>query len=73
MARPAVTKSGLSWGASAGPTASRVIGKVIAKIRTPTNPSQRPRFSFESSEDMETDRAHCGSTFFGTFNGFKFF
>ena len=47
MARPAVTKIGLSWGASVGPTASRVIGKVIAKIRTPTNPSHRPRVSSE--------------------------
>jgi len=45
-ARPSVTNQGESWGASAVPVARRVMGRVMAKIATPSKPSQRPRVSF---------------------------
>ena len=41
-ARPAVTKPGGSCGSAASPTASRVIGNVIAKITTPEHAERKP-------------------------------
>ena len=45
-ARHSVTNQGLSCGASTVPVARRVMGRVTAKIATPSKPSQRPRVSF---------------------------
>ena len=42
-ARPAVTKAGGNCGAWVSPTARRVMGKVMAKITTPSRPRAKPR------------------------------
>ena len=44
-ARPAVTKAGESCGAASVPVARRVAGSVMAKISTPSTPSQKPASS----------------------------
>ena len=41
-ARPAVTKAGDSCGSMAPPTASRVMGRVMAKMTTPSRPKAKP-------------------------------
>ena len=43
--RANVMNQGESWGASAGPVARRVMGRVRANTVTPTRPSHRPRVS----------------------------
>ncbi|MNW10207.1 hypothetical protein D3C71_2073740 [compost metagenome] len=45
-ARPKVTNQGDSWGASVGPTARRVIGRVAANKVTPTMPQSSASFSW---------------------------
>ena len=44
-ARPKVTNHGESWGASTVPVAKRVMGRVTAKMATPSKPSAKPRLS----------------------------